>query len=316
LARLGCITAAEYRTKARKAIQQLAARHEGPRYIWPVSIPFEKWEGLGNDFLIVSAADAPRVDARAVCDRHRGVGGDGVLVVAPAVGFAPASMRVLNADGSEPEMCGNGLRCAALHLVRAGFFPEGQRFSVDTLAGPHGCEVLDGARGIVRVEMRAPSLVPSEIPTTLRGAGEDAAVLDGTIEVLGHRLSVTAVSMGNPHAVTFDALSAAERALLGPAIEGATDLFPARVNAGFARLTGPRALELFVYERGAGWTQACGTGACAAAVAAVATGRIEPEGPIEVTLPGGVLSIEVRGASDPVRMTGPARQVFVGALPA
>lgn len=274
-------------------------------------VHFEKWEGLGNDFVIVGALDG--LDVRAVCDRHRGVGGDGVLVVNAAGGRA--SMRVINADGSEPEMCGNGLRCAALHLVRAGHFASSQRFVVDTLAGPHGCEVLDVEAGIVRVDMRVPSLRPSEIPTTLRPtSGEDAPVIDVPFTIASRRLSLTAVSMGNPHAVTFDALSAEDRALLGPAIEADVAHFPARVNAGFAHLTGPRAIELFVHERGAGWTEACGTGACAAAVAAVITGRVPRTGPIAVTLPGGTLTIEVGAEGEPVRMTGPARHVFSGEL--
>jgi diaminopimelate epimerase len=279
-----------------------------------VTLQFEKWEGLGNDFVVVGPqALERRVDVRAMCDRHRGIGADGVLVVAPATEGRPASMRVVNADGSEPEMCGNGLRCAALHLVRARRAPAGERFVVDTAAGPHGCEVLDVERGIVRVEMRAPVLTASEIPTTLAPSPGDRA-LDVAIDVLGRTVHVTAVSMGNPHAVTFDPISATERLVLGPAIEGAITFFPARANAGFARITGERAIELFVHERGAGWTEACGTGACAAAVAAIETGRIARGGPIEVTLPGGTLTIEVGAPGQPVRMTGPARHVFSGTI--
>lgn len=266
---------------------------------------FEKWEGLGNDFVIV--ADREGIDASAVCDRHRGVGADGVLVVK---GGARPSMAVINADGSEPEMCGNGLRCAALYLVARGEAKANEVFVVETAAGPHACEVLDEARGIVRVEMRAPELWAEKVPTTLTAEGR---AIDVEHRVLGRTLHVTAVSMGNPHAVIFDPIDARERALLGPAIEGDTAAFPQRVNVGFASLTGARAITLYVYERGAGWTQACGTGACAAAVAAIETGRIAPGGPIAVTLPGGTLSIDVRGA-EPVRMSGPARRVFVGTL--
>lgn len=277
-----------------------------------MTIRFEKWEGLGNDFIVVAPEDIVRADARALCDRHRGVGGDGVLVVAPASGDRSASMRVVNADGTEPEMCGNGLRCAALHLVRAGHAPARERFVMATAAGPHGCEVLDVAKGIVRVQMRAPVLVPAEVPTTLAGTGARAA--DAPLEIAGRTVNVTAVSMGNPHAVTFDALSEAERLVLGPAIEADVAHFPSRVNAGFARLTGERAIELFVHERGAGWTEACGTGACAAAVAAIETGRIPRGGPIDVTLPGGTLVIDVGASGEPVWMTGPARRVFSGEL--
>jgi diaminopimelate epimerase len=275
-----------------------------------VTLPFEKWEGLGNDFVIVRPDAGALLDVRAVCDRHRGVGADGVLIVSPP-GPGPASMRVLNADGTEPEMCGNGLRCAALHLVQAGLCPAGRPFVVETGAGPHPSEVVDLAAGLVRVAMRPASLSPGALPTTLTGAG---AVLDRTVHLGGHPLTISCVSMGNPHAVTFDPVEPAARAVLGPLLEAATDLFPARVNAGFARLTGLRSIELFVHERGVGWTEACGTGACAAAVAAVATGRIAPGGPIAVTLPGGTLSIEVQGPGQPVLMTGPARRVFVGEL--
>lgn len=282
------------------------------RYSSLMALRFEKWEGLGNDFVIVTPGVADLLEARAVCDRHRGIGADGLLIVAPPSGTTPPSMRVINADGSEPEMCGNGLRCAALSLVRAGHVKAGATFVVDTGAGPHACEVLDEKAGIVRVAMRAPSLVPAEVPTTL--AGEGGAVLDRPIELEGRALAVSCVSMGNPHAVTFDPIDATARAMLGPALESATSLFPQRVNAGFARLTGPRAIELFVHERGAGWTEACGTGACAAAVAAVATGRIPRPGPIDVKLPGGTLTIEVQEPGQPVRMTGPARRVFVGEL--
>jgi diaminopimelate epimerase len=276
-----------------------------------VAVRFEKWEGLGNDFVVVSPEAAEGLDARAVCDRHRGIGADGVLIVSPP-GTGPARMRVINADGSEPEMCGNGLRCAALSLVAAGLAPAGRPFPVLTGAGLHTCEVVDGAAGLVRVTMRPPALAPAEVPTTL--PAEQGAVLDRAIHLGARALAVSCVSMGNPHAVTFDPLDGSERAELGPLLEAATDLFPARVNAGFARLTGPRAIELFVHERGAGWTEACGTGACAAAVAAVATGRIAPGGPIAVTLPGGTLTIEVPAPGQPVRMTGPARRVFVGEL--
>jgi diaminopimelate epimerase len=269
-----------------------------------VSTHFEKWEGLGNDFVIVS--DREGIDASAVCDRHRGVGADGVLVVK---GGARPSMAVINADGSEPEMCGNGLRCAALYLVQQGHGKAGEVFVVDTAAGPHPCEVIDAHRGIVRIAMRAPQLTAAKVPTTLG----DQQALDVPFEVLGRTVHITAVSMGNPHAVIFDAVDASERASIGPAIERDVAAFPERVNVGFAQLTGARAITLHVFERGAGWTEACGTGACAAAVAAIETGRIARGGPIVVTLPGGTLEIEVRDG-EPVSMTGPARKVFVGEL--
>lgn len=270
-------------------------------------LSFEKWEGLGNDFVIVrQGSGLEPARAVALCDRHRGIGADGVLEV--GVGPRGLSMRVVNADGSEPEMCGNGLRCVARYAVEHGLVRE-PRFEVETAAGPHACEMLEGE--LVRIQMRAPSLEPAHVPVR---ASEP--LIDAPIDVAGRTLRVTAVSMGNPHAVTFDALDAPSRSVLGPALEGLVSLFPARVNAGFARLVpgAERALELHVYERGAGWTEACGTGACAAAVAAVVSGRLAPAGPIRVRLPGGELSVEVGAPGERVWMTGPARRVFAGTI--
>jgi len=271
-----------------------------------VELAFEKYEGLGNDFLVVDdPATRDRVDralAARLCDRHRGVGGDGVLVVGGEPGRP--SMRVFNADGSVPEMCGNGIRCVGLHLVRRGMARVSEPFAIDTDAGEHRVLVHDaGDAGQVEVWMRAPSLAPGDLPlrSDHRWVGEP-------IEVAGRLVRVTAVSMGNPHAVLFD--EDAERAAIGPALE-VDARFPERVNVGFAART-ERGLELAVWERGVGWTMACGTGACAAAVAAVETGRAERGRPLAVHLPGGPLTIVVGAEGEPVRMTGPARRVFAG----
>lgn len=268
---------------------------------------FEKYEGLGNDFVVVEGTSSMlSVDeVRAICDRHLGVGADGVLFTGVSAGRA--FMSVVNADGSTAEMCGNGLRCVALHLVRRGLV-ERREFEVDTDAGPHAVRVHEiAAPGRVEVSMRAPSLAPRDVPVT-----EDAPMIDAELRALGAVLHGTAVSMGNPHLVTFDA-PAGERLALGPALQG-DPRFPEKVNVGFATMRGRAAMELHVYERGAGWTQACGTGACAAAVAAVQTGRAERGSVIEVALPGGVLEIVVGGEGERVRMTGPARHVFSGRL--
>jgi diaminopimelate epimerase len=275
-----------------------------------VELAFEKYEGLGNDFLVIDDPTAgERIDAALavrLCDRHRGVGGDGVLIV----GGAPErpSMRVFNADGSVPEMCGNGIRCVALHLVSrgSGFGHVGRPFAIDTGAGEHRVLVHEGGdEGRVEVWMRAPSLEPGDLP--LRS---DHRWVSEPIEVAGRLVGVTAVSMGNPHAVLFD--ESAERAAIGPALE-IDPRFPERVNVGFATRT-RRGLELAVWERGVGWTMACGTGACAAAVAAVETGRAERGQPLAVHLPGGPLTIVVGAEGEPVRMTGPARHVFSGRI--
>lgn len=263
---------------------------------------FSKYEGLGNDFIVVDgAAQVDTERAVALCDRHRGIGADGVLIVNAS---AP-SMEVINADGSVPEMCGNGLRCVVWHLVREGHFERGAEHQIQTAAGPHLAK-LHGD-GDVEIWMSVPTLEPKEI-----SVAADGPRVDAPIEVVGRTLSFTAVGMGNPHAVIFDELTEAERRDYGPQVQ-AHQWFPAGVNVGFARMVNG-AIELHVLERGAGWTQACGTGACAAAVAAVETGRAERGAPIRVELPGGALTIVVGEPGERVRMRGPARHVFDGEL--
>ena len=278
-------------------------------YATGMEVPFSKYEGLGNDFILIETPAVPlpaiRAHARALCDRHRGVGADGILLVARG---PRGGMQVINADGSEPEMCGNGLRCVALHLQRTGAERD-SIFEVDTAAGPHRCEVLsDGAETQVRVQMRAPSLQPTDIGVE---AGEP--LRDAALPVGDHgELHVTAVSTGNPHAVTFDEVGE-RRLVLGPALS-THPRFAHGANAGFARVVGPDQIELFVHERGAGWTQACGTGACACAVAAVETGRADRGRELRVDLPGGPLRITVGLPAEPIAMTGPARHVYEGRI--
>lgn len=273
----------------------------------PMGMRFSKYHGLGNDFVVVDGgeADAARAEAEAIaiCDRHLGVGADGVLIVTHGEGGP--HMRVINADGSRPEMCGNGLRCVALHLHRSGAV-EGRSFDVQTDAGPHRCDVLSGEReGSVRVAMRAAALDPGEL-----GIADGEEMRDAVLAVGGSELHVTAVSMGNPHAVVFDDVGPRMQTL-GPTLTAHAH-FAQGVNAGFARLVADGRIELAVHERGAGWTRACGTGACAAGVAAVETGRAARNTDIEVQLPGGPLSIRVGPPGTPVMMTGPAQHVFDG----
>lgn len=277
-----------------------------------MKLRFSKYHGIGNDFVVVDAQDPATAGldatlAAAISDRHRGVGADGVLVLGPE-----PSMEVWNADGSRAQMCGNGIRCIALHLARAAH-GRGEvgpwRWQVGTGAGAHECVVdeLDGADGSITVEMAVPSLRPSDLPTTL-----EEPLVDAAFELLGIELGLTAISMGNPHAVTFDDVGDA-RLELGPALES-DPRFPEGVNAGFARPARTGGFELFVFERGSGWTQACGTGACAAAVAVVETGRGSRGEALPVHLPGGTLSITVGAEDAPVLMRGPARHVFDGEL--
>lgn len=279
-----------------------------------------KYEGLGNDFILVERPVSERDDAadaalaRALCDRHFGVGADGLLFVDPK----SPSMHVVNADGSVPEMCGNGLRCVALHYARREPVSDGALLMrIDTGAGPHDCRIerepgQDG-EAWVTVEMAVPSLEPRDLP-----ADQAEPLIDTRFQVGEHAVRLTGVSMGNPHAVTFDALPEPVRirqVTLGPAVQ-ALPLFPRGVNVGFATAVDADGdglatrFTLDVYERGAGWTLACGTGACAAGVAAVVTGRAPRHTPLRFDLPGGPLEITVGEPGERVRMRGPARFVF------
>lgn len=274
-----------------------------------MKVPFAKYEGLGNDFVVVDEAAAMQhIDAKEalrICDRHLGVGADGVLLL--GVANDHFTMSVINADGSRAETCGNGLRCVALHLARQGRVGV-EPFTIVTEAGPHVCRVLDaGAPGTVEVAMRPARFAPNEVPVV-----SGAPVVDADFAVLGEHVRVTAVSVGNPHAVTFDDVGD-RRLALGPALER-DPRFPEGVNVGFARTFGPDRIDLAVWERGAGWTRACGSGACATAAAAVETGRAPRGVPIEVHLPGGPLRIVVGDPGAPVRMTGPAHHVFDGVI--
>jgi diaminopimelate epimerase len=270
-------------------------------------LQFAKYEGLGNDFVVVEQARLTTEQARRLCDRHRGMGADGVLLIeSPA---ANPRMRVINADGSTPEMCGNGLRCVALHLVRRGLAAAGSDFVVETDAGPHRCRVATAERlSAVEVSMRHASLVPNEIPVVA-----DRPVLDEPFAIGGTEITLSCVSMGNPHAITFQDVSQEARAKLGPLLEK-HERFPNAANIGFAQVLGPQSLSLAVWERGVGFTEACGTGACACAVAAVETGRARRDQPISVRLPGGVLEIGVGERGGRIRMSGPARHVFDGTV--
>jgi diaminopimelate epimerase len=271
-----------------------------------VLLPFYKYEGLGNDFLLIETEALGGLQlstdqAVALCDRHRGVGGDGVLLL----DVAAPSMGVINSDGSVPEMCGNGIRCAALHLARrAG--ESALEVTIDTLAGPHSCLVVNrpGAESVA-VHMAPPSLVPSDLPLHA-----EAPWLDHPLAVDDRTVHLTGVSFGNPHAVTFDPVGDA-RFQIGPAIQSDPH-FPEGVNVGFVSEHDGASMRLDVLERGAGWTLACGTGACAAAVAAVETGRAKREQQLSIRLPGGTLMVTVGAPGDTVLMQGPARFVFRG----
>jgi diaminopimelate epimerase len=293
-------------------------------------IPFVKVEGLGNDFVVVDlrpgrpgqnaqAALDPNV-VRAVCDRHFGIGADGILAVLPG-DKGDARMRVLNADGSEAEMCGNGIRCVAKVLFEDDPALQKPTLNIDTGAGLLACAIhaKAGAVETVSVEMGRPRLLRGEIPMT---GPPNERVLRAPIEAGGRQFAVTGVSMGNPHAVIFvDDPGASLRELaetFGPKLE-TSPVFPRKTNVEFARVrTGPAGTEIdvVVWERGCGITLACGTGACATVVAAALEGRVVPDAEIPVHLLGGTLHITARreaGAAqsfEGVLMRGPAARVF------
>jgi diaminopimelate epimerase len=283
-------------------------------------LEFAKYHGLGNDFLIVDlrAGDpspSPQDPAvvRALCDRRFGVGGDGVLAILPSPQGGDARMRVLNADGSEAEMCGNGIRCVAKFLYDRDPSLRKPTLMIETLAGVLRCGVTRGADGAVdtvSVEMGMPRLTRGEIPM-IGAPGERC--LDQPLSAAGQELKITAVSMGNPHAVTFVSESgAALRALaerIGPSVETHAS-FPQKTNAEFARVVSDTEIELVVWERGCGITLACGTGACATAVAACLTGRAKPTTELTLRLLGGPLAITVAHDYSGVTMRGPARLVY------
>jgi diaminopimelate epimerase len=248
---------------------------------------------------------------RWLCDRF-GVGGDGVLTLLPS-SSADLRMHIFNADGSEAEMCGNGVRCVAKFLRDAPAL--GDRLVIDT--GPLACGVAlgdDGTVAAVTVDMGRPRLTRGEVPAT---GPADERWIDGAIAIPGDPAGerrLTAVSMGNPHAVVFVDDAATVHALarqVGPALETHA-AFPRKTNAEFAAMTAPDTIALGVWERGCGITLACGTGACATAVAACLTGRAAVGQPITVQLPGGPLVITVAADYAGVSMQGPARLAFVG----
>lgn len=272
---------------------------------------FWKYHGLGNDFVLIenldlSAPDDPEF-ARRLCDRRTGIGADGVLYINPDE-QGDAFMKILNSDGSEAEMCGNGIRCVAKHMYDFAIAPT-ERMRINTLAGMMDIEVTvrDGLAVAAAVDMGAPRLDCSDIPMDCAGR-----FIDGTIEVDGRKLVGTAVSMGNPHFITFQELSDEDLLELGPRVER-HHMFPKKTNTEFVRVKGD-VLEVKVFERGAGWTMACGTGACATAVAAALKGIVPYDRDVRVRLPGGELTINVKKDLSSVRMTGPAERVFQGNL--
>ena len=304
------------------------------------SVQLSKYHGLGNDFIVVDLRDAAARAAfgasevpapalvEALCDRRHGIGADGVLAILPATSDGDARMRVLNADGSEAEMCGNGLRCVVKHLLeRDPALAErarqhGDSLRIETGAGvlrcqAHGSEdraARAGQIATVTVDMGRPRLTRAAIPMT--GPGDERCI-EAPLTVAGTSLAITGVSMGNPHAVAFVGASGPRLRVLAETVGATIEhhlWFPRRTNVELARVHGPTEIELVVWERGCGITLACGTGACATAVAACLTGRAQPGTEIAVHLLGGPLAITVAPDYHTVWMRGPAVHVFDGSV--
>lgn len=274
---------------------------------------FSKYQGLGNDFLLLDLRDFP-LDGEGLqaqpelvqrlCDRRFGVGADGVILALPAAGGAELRMRIFNADGSEAEMCGNGIRCLARFLADRDGDGAGRRWEVETAAGPILPELqVDGQ---VRVDMGPPFLEPDTVPTLLPVG--PAGLPQGELSVLDTAWTVAAAGMGNPHVVVpVPDVMAMDLEAIGAALE-VHPVFPARTNVHLVQVLSPDHLLMRVWERGAGPTLACGTGACATLVACHLLGLSAREARLD--LPGGPLAIAWEESSNHVFMTGPAERVF------
>lgn len=276
-----------------------------------IEVDFVKYEGLGNDFVLIDDLEERlHIDAQlaaTVCNRHFGVGGDGLILVRPSE-EADSRMVFFNPDGSQAEMCGNGVRAFAKYLYDSGVV-RAQSLVVETGAGLKDISLVvkEGRVEAACVDMGRPSFAASDIPVRL----PTTEAVNVPIEVAGEKITATCVSMGNPHCVVFvEDVAGALVQQLGPALER-HEVFPDRTNVEFVQVLSPEEVRMRVWERGAGETLACGTGACATAVAAARTGRTGRR--VKVRLPGGDLDITWEGDGR-VLMAGPVREVFRGHL--
>ncbi len=285
-----------------------------------MKLKFSKMHGAGNDFIVIDAInqqlDLANMPWQRLADRHFGIGADQILVVqasdVPGVDFR---YRIFNADGSEVEQCGNGSR-AFVKFVREAGLTEKERIRVVTMSGViEPCMQPDGT---VQVNMGPPRLTPAEVPFDVAGlsgreqGGKLGATMVWPLAVAGQSVEIGVASMGNPHAVHLvQDVETAPVAQLGPLIEH-HPRFPQRVNAGFMQIIDRQRAKVRVYERGAGETLACGTGACAAAVSGILRGLLDA--PVAIEMRGGTLSIDWAGPGQPVMMSGPAVMVFQGEI--
>jgi diaminopimelate epimerase len=261
------------------------------------ALVFAKYEGLGNDFIVLDVARTSDFDARtvpALCDRRFGIGADGVLLVLPPRRSGAARMVVINADGSIPEMCGNGLRCVAVHVATARGLEDAE-LTVETDAGPRRCVVSGRGRAVPHVEVEM---------------GVVRLLGDRELEVDHQSVDLSLVDAGNPHAVTFRTAARPELEKLG-ALIARDPSFARGTNVEFVEVRGQE-IEVFVWERGVGPTLACGTGACAAVAVASARNLVPSNTWVQVRLPGGVLQVMRDSTSGETSLAGPARCVFRG----
>lgn len=275
---------------------------------------FVKMHGLGNDFVFIEDKTGQDKDytalARAMCNRHTGIGADGLIVIVDSR-VADVRMRIINSDGSEAEMCGNGIRCFAKYVYDSGII-EKKQFTVETPAGIMEPEITVGADNkaeLITINMGSPSFNRSEIPME----GADGRVLNEDLCVDGENWKITSLLMGVPHTVTYvDDVDTVDIEKIGPLFEK-HEAFPKHTNINFAQQMDDRTVKVRTWERGAGATLACGTGSCSVAVASFLNGRTGRE--VDIQLPLGILHIEYREEDGNVYMTGPAAVSFTGTWP-
>ena len=277
-----------------------------------MDMKFTKMQGIGNDYVYVNCfeekVEDPAALAKFVSDRHFGIGSDGLILIKPSKN-ADFTMDMYNADGSQGEMCGNGIRCVAKYVYDKGLTDQ-QQISIETLAGIKYLDltVEDGKVVLVRVDMGEPELIAEKIPVI----ADSEKVIDAPIEIDGTTYHMTCVSMGNPHCVVFmDDVENFEIEKTGSLFENYKD-FPKRINTEFVKVIDEHTLQMRVWERGSGETLACGTGACATAVAAILNEHCNGE--ILIHLLGGDLKIEWDKETNHVFMTGPAAISFEGEI--
>jgi len=275
---------------------------------------FTKMHGIGNDYVYVNCFEEtvkdPSAVARFVSDRHFGIGSDGLILIRPS-DIADCEMDMYNLDGSQGAMCGNGIRCVAKYVFDHGIADK-TSISIATRSGIKYVDltVKDGKASLVKVNMGSPILQAKQIPVV----ADTEQVIDSPITVNGREYHITAVSMGNPHAIVYmDDIDHMEIEKIGPSFENHIN-FPDRVNTEFVEVLDEHTVKMRVWERGSGETLACGTGACAVTVASVLNNKVDGSQPVTVKLLGGDLSISWNQEENLVYMTGPATTVFDGEI--